>query len=239
MLLQAVAAAVDMSRAFGSAKVTVLVVDEPGAWMMPCSPPLLVLVLVLRTACMRGCTTHRYGAAAPFPAPDTVFCTPAPCSFLPPHAHARERAVRLSPRARRHGRRGMPLRLSSLLHLAVDAISDGSSGLAWLAGARRLSGLGPSCRFLRAGTDNTDPAKRLESINWHLAERGCLTYEVMERATKQPASVLLGEHSFICLHACCKGGLICGCGCGCGVGPCRHHALWMGGGGHHRHYSAG
>lgn len=42
------------------------------------------------------------------------------------------------------------------------------------------------------GTDNTDPAKRIESIAWHLADRGCSEYELVERATKT-ASVLVGD----------------------------------------------
>ncbi|KAG2489269.1 hypothetical protein HYH03_012289 [Edaphochlamys debaryana] len=43
------------------------------------------------------------------------------------------------------------------------------------------------------GTENADPSRRLESIGWHLKERGCLDYEVVERAITSPASVLVGD----------------------------------------------
>lgn len=43
------------------------------------------------------------------------------------------------------------------------------------------------------GTDNTDPAKRMESIAWHLQDKGCSQYELVERATSSPASVLVGD----------------------------------------------
>ncbi|KAG2423580.1 hypothetical protein HXX76_015219 [Chlamydomonas incerta] len=43
------------------------------------------------------------------------------------------------------------------------------------------------------GTDNTDPAKRIESITWHLKDRGCDNFEVVEKAITSPASVLVGD----------------------------------------------
>ncbi|GLI67709.1 hypothetical protein VaNZ11_011977 [Volvox africanus] len=43
------------------------------------------------------------------------------------------------------------------------------------------------------GTENTDPTRRLESISWHLKDRGCEDFEVVERAITSPASVLVGD----------------------------------------------
>jgi hypothetical protein len=44
-----------------------------------------------------------------------------------------------------------------------------------------------------AGTENADPSRRLESISWHLKDRGCENFELIERAITSPASVLVGE----------------------------------------------
>ncbi|GIL92768.1 hypothetical protein Vretimale_11728 [Volvox reticuliferus] len=43
------------------------------------------------------------------------------------------------------------------------------------------------------GTENTDPTRRLESISWHLKDRGCEDFDVVERAITSPASVLVGD----------------------------------------------
>lgn len=63
-----------------------------------------------------------------------------------------------------------------------------------------LSFPGPAARpyplLSPVGTDNTDPARRLESISWHLKDRGCENFELVERAITSPASVLVGE----CVH---------------------------------------
>ncbi|KXZ44455.1 hypothetical protein GPECTOR_67g295 [Gonium pectorale] len=43
------------------------------------------------------------------------------------------------------------------------------------------------------GTENQDPTRRLESITWHLRERGCENFELVEKAITSPASVLVGD----------------------------------------------
>lgn len=43
-----------------------------------------------------------------------------------------------------------------------------------------------------AGTSGGDP-KQAEAVGWHLRERGLEKYDVIKRATQQPASVLVGD----------------------------------------------
>lgn len=44
------------------------------------------------------------------------------------------------------------------------------------------------------GTAAKDPAKQIESLNWHLKNKGCLDFAVLQRSTTQPASVMVGEY---------------------------------------------
>lgn len=38
-----------------------------------------------------------------------------------------------------------------------------------------------------------DPTKQLESIDWHMRDKGCEEFQVLTRETESPASVLVGE----------------------------------------------
>jgi len=43
------------------------------------------------------------------------------------------------------------------------------------------------------GTTAKDPAKQLETLQWHLKDKGCTDFQVLQRATTQPASVMVGD----------------------------------------------